>query len=96
MVATYEQHELSPYLQGVDAASKSVVGKCTTLIEDTLTHLQSRYGSSLTECGSENKIKDVYKRFEWCVREKDRIRAVRDGLQEGVLSLTLLTTLATR
>lgn len=41
VVATYQQHELTPYPQGLDAVSKTMVDNCTTLIQDALKHLQS-------------------------------------------------------
>lgn len=94
MVATYQQHELSPYLQGLDNVSKSVVNQCAALIQDTLDHIQSRYGKSLGIEGSGKKIKDIYKRIEWSVREKERLQNLRDKLQEGVQRLSLLTSLA--
>lgn len=96
VVATYQQHELSPYLQGLDRVSRSVVEKCTTLIQDMLGHLTSRYGSCLSVQGSGWMMRDVYKRVEWCVREKERIQNLRNGLQEGVQRLSLLTSLAIR
>jgi hypothetical protein len=46
--------------------------------------------------GSGKKIKDIYKRIEWSVREKERLKQLRDKLQEGVQRLSLLTTLAAR
>ncbi len=41
-------------------------------------------------------MRDAYKRVEWCVREKERIQNLRNGLQEGVQTLSLLTSLAIR
>lgn len=73
-----------------------MVQKCTTLIHDTLDHLQARYGSSLTKGGSGNKARDVIKRVEWCLREKDRIQALQNALREGVQRLALLSNLAAR
>ncbi|KAJ4147159.1 hypothetical protein LMH87_001704 [Akanthomyces muscarius] len=96
VVATYQQHELSPHLQGLDRVSQSVVEKCTTLIQDMLGHLTSRYGSCLSVQGSGWMMRDAYKRVEWCVREKERIQNLRNGLQEGVQTLSLLTSLAIR
>ncbi|KAJ2975276.1 hypothetical protein NQ176_g5608 [Zarea fungicola] len=96
VVATFQQHEFNPCIQVLDNVSKSVVQKCTTLIHDTLDHLQARYGSSLTKGGSGNKARDVIKRVEWCLREKDRIQALQNALREGVQRLALLSNLAAR
>lgn len=96
VVSTYQQHELGAPLHVLDRVTKTVVDQLTTLIQDALGHLQSRYGSSLTKEGSGSKAKDVYKRVEWCVREKDQLRILREKLQEGMQRLNLLTTLSAR
>lgn len=96
VVATYQQHELTPYLQGLDFVSKQVVENCTTLIRNTLHHLQSHYGSSLAKDGPGNKVKDVRKRIEWLIREKERPRALREALKEEMQRLALLSSLAAR
>lgn len=43
VVATYQQHEFSPYLDGLDNAAKSVIDQCGSLIQDTLEHIQPKY-----------------------------------------------------
>lgn len=47
VVATYQQHEFSPYLDGLDKAVKSVIDQCGSLIQDTLEHIQPKYHESL-------------------------------------------------
>ncbi|KID65919.1 hypothetical protein MAN_05578, partial [Metarhizium hybridum] len=94
VVATYQQHELSPCLQVLDDVSKSVVDECASLIQDTLQHLRSRYRGSLGAEGSGNKIRDIVKRIEWSVRETQRLEKLREKLREGVQRLSLLTGLA--
>ncbi|WAO84146.1 Hypothetical protein NCS54_00135200 [Fusarium falciforme] len=96
VVATYEKHESSTYLADLDQASKSVVNKTASLIQDALDHFQSRYKSSLHPGGSGKKLKDAYKKLEWSTREKERIRCLREKLQESVQRLQLLTSLAAR
>lgn len=95
-MATYQEHELTPDLHELDAASKKVVDNCTTLIQDALNHLQAYYGTSLTKEGSGNKARDLLKRVEWCVREKTRLGTLRAALQEGIQKLTLLSNLSAR
>ncbi|EXU97164.1 hypothetical protein X797_009783 [Metarhizium robertsii] len=83
VVATYQQHELSPCLQVLDDVSKSVVDECASLIQDILQHLRSRYGGSLGAEGSGKKIRDIVKRIEWSVRETQRLEKLREKLHEG-------------
>lgn len=94
VVATYQQHEFSPYLQGLDNVSKSVVNECGSLIQDTLDRFQLRYENSLSIGGSGKKIKDIHKRIEWSLREKEKLQHLRAKLQYGVQRLSLLTNLA--
>ncbi|RSL41160.1 hypothetical protein CEP53_012924 [Fusarium sp. AF-6] len=96
VVATYQQHEFSPYLDGLDNATKSVIDQCGSLIQDTLAHIQPKYHDSLSSGGSGKKINDIYRKIEWSMREKDRLRDVREKLQHGVQRLSLLATLAAR
>ena len=95
-MATYQQHELGTPLHVLDSVTKLVVDQFTTLIQDALDHLQSRYGSSLKKEGSGNKAKDIYKKVEWCMREKDRLRILHEKLQVGMERLNLLSTLSAR
>ncbi|KAI8719316.1 hypothetical protein NCS52_00712200 [Fusarium sp. LHS14.1] len=96
VVATYEKHESSPYLEGLDRTSKSVVDETTSLIQDALNHFKSRYGSSLRPQGSDKTLKDVFKKVEWSIREGDRIRCLRTKLQDNIQRLALLASLAAR
>ncbi|RSL55315.1 hypothetical protein CEP53_007124 [Fusarium sp. AF-6] len=96
VVTTYEKHEPSPYLEGLDQTSKSVVDRTASLIQDALDHFQSRYKNSLHLGGSGKKLKDVYKKLEWSTREKERIQCLREKLQESTQRLQLLTSLASR
>ncbi|KAH7146239.1 hypothetical protein EDB81DRAFT_486124 [Dactylonectria macrodidyma] len=96
VVATYQQHELSPYLDGLDKATESVIDQCGSLIQDTLEHVHPKYHCSLRVGGSGKKIRDTYRKIEWSIREKDRLRHVREKLQNGIQRLSLLTTLAAR
>lgn len=72
------------------------MGRCTVLVRDMLSHLQTRYGNSLSTLGSGKRIKDIFKCIEWRAKETERIRQLRESLREGVQRLTLLTTLAAR
>ncbi|KAL2674038.1 hypothetical protein Neosp_012484 [[Neocosmospora] mangrovei] len=94
VVATYQQYELSPHLDGLDKEVKSVIDQCGSLIQDTLEHIQPKYRNSLRVGGSEKKIRDIYRKVEWSMREKDRLRHTREKLQDGVQRLSLLTALA--
>ncbi|RSL90954.1 hypothetical protein CEP51_000518 [Fusarium floridanum] len=96
VVATYQQHEFSPYLDGLDNATKSVINQCGSLIQETLEHIQPKYHDSLSGGSSGKKFNDIYRKIEWSMREKDRLRHVREKLQDGVQRLSLLTNLATR
>ncbi|RSM18958.1 hypothetical protein CDV31_002281 [Fusarium ambrosium] len=96
VVATYEKHESSTYLTGLDQASKSVVDQTASLIQDNLDHFQSRYKNSLQPGGSGKKWKDVYKKLEWSTRERERVRCLREKLRESAQRLQLLTNLAAR
>ncbi|UPK95737.1 hypothetical protein LCI18_006672 [Fusarium solani-melongenae] len=96
VVATYQQHEFSPYLDGLDNAAKSVIDQCGSLIQDTLEHIQPKYHESLRVGGSGKKMNDIYRKIEWSMREKDRLRYTQERLQDGVQRLSLLTTLAAR
>ncbi|KAJ3534678.1 hypothetical protein NM208_g7444 [Fusarium decemcellulare] len=96
VVGTYEKYESSPYLEGLDHASKSVVNQTASLIQSTLDHFQSRYQNSLHPGGSGRRLKDIYKRVEWSTREKERTRCLREKLRESVQRLTLLTSLVMR
>lgn len=96
VVATYQQHEPSPYLNGLDSVAKSIIDQCGSLIQDTLEHVHPKYHDSLRVGGSGKKVKDIYRKVEWMTRETDRLRHVREKLQDGVQRLSLLTTLAAR
>lgn len=96
VVETFERHESSTYLADLDRTSKSVVNQTASLIQDALDHFQSRYKNSLHPGGSGKKLKDVYKKLEWSTRERERIRCLREKLQESVQRLQLLTSLAAR
>lgn len=93
VIETYQERESSPYLEGLNHVSKSVVDQTASLIQDALNHFQSRYKNSLLPGGSGKKLKDVYKKVEWSTREKERIRGLREKLQESVQRLSLLTSL---
>lgn len=90
----YEQHELSPFLQGLDTVTRSVVHQCAALIQEALEHLQSRYSNTLCIEGSHKRIKDIYRRIEWFAREKERIRNLQEKLTESIQRLSLLINLA--
>ncbi|KAI0005667.1 hypothetical protein F4779DRAFT_597903 [Xylariaceae sp. FL0662B] len=94
VVAAYQQFESNPWLDGLNSATQSVVDQCTPLIKETLDRLQMRYGDSLQAAGSGKKVKDIYKKIEWSIREQDMITNLQDNLRKSVGRLTLLTTLA--
>ncbi|KAM0440867.1 hypothetical protein ACHAPT_000169 [Fusarium lateritium] len=96
VVETYESHESSHYLEGLDHASRCVVNQTASLIQDALDHFQSRYKNCLHPGGSGSKVKDVYKKLEWSTREKGRTQCLREKLQESTQRLALLTSLAAR
>lgn len=94
VVATYEQRESSAYLEVLENVSRSVIDQCASHIKDALDHFRSRYQNSLHQGGSGKKTKDVFKKVEWAVREKNRLLCLREKLQEGIQRLSLLTNLA--
>ncbi|KAI0134228.1 hypothetical protein BJ170DRAFT_609022 [Xylariales sp. AK1849] len=96
VVATYQQHELTPYLDSIDIATKSVVDECATSIQETLDHVRPKYHASLRAGGSGSKMRDTYRKIEWSIREKERMQHLRDRLRDGIERLSLLTMLAAR
>ncbi|KAL6850700.1 hypothetical protein ACO1O0_007825 [Amphichorda felina] len=93
VVATYQQHELSPSLQVLDDISRLVVDECTAHIQEALEHFRLRYGNSLGVGGSGKKIQDIAKRIEWSMREPQKLGVLRNKLHEGTQKLSLLMSL---
>jgi hypothetical protein len=87
---------MTPYLDGLDNVAKSVADQCGSVLRDALDHFHARYNDSLCLGGSGKKIKDIYKKLEWSVREKDQLHSLRRRLQDGVQRLTLLTALTVK
>ena len=96
VVATYEQRDFSPYMIQLDVATKEVVDDCAVLIQEVLDRLQARYGSSLAPSGTGSKMKDTYKKTEFCFAEKERLAAVQEKLRKNTERLTLLIGLTIR
>lgn len=96
MVATYQQHEYSPYLDGLEDATRSVVDQCGGLLQEALGRFCPKYQDSLGVVASRNKVERIYKKIEWCGREKDRLRVLRERMQDSIQRLSLLSGLAAR
>ncbi|KAK4153252.1 hypothetical protein C8A00DRAFT_15503 [Chaetomidium leptoderma] len=96
VVATYPQHEFTPYLAGLDTTAKSIVNECGTLIQEALDRWHKKYHQSLSPGGSGNPLKDAGKKMEWFLREQDRMKELQERLSRGTQRLTLLGSLAAR
>ncbi len=93
-MAAFQEHESSPFLSVLYSVSKSVVHECATSIQETLDRLQRRYHNSLEASGSGNKAKDIYKKLEWSLKEKDQLDGLREKLHKNAERLSLLVILA--
>ncbi|KAK5660897.1 hypothetical protein OQA88_12270 [Cercophora sp. LCS_1] len=93
VIATYQEREPYVYLSQLDNVTKDAVRDCTDLVEEALRHFQSKYGSSLQQGGSGNKLRDARKKIEWSLREKERLRELRGKLSRNTQRLLLLCAL---
>jgi hypothetical protein len=96
VVATYPQHEFTPYLESLDAAAKEVVDECAGLIQEARDRWQKKYQQTLSPDGSGNVVKDAGRKMEWFLREKERVVELQAKLDRGIQRLTLLGALAAR
>src|SRR4051812_40391964 len=51
VVATYEQHEPSPWLRGLDSVTKAVIDDCAHVIQQALDRFVPRYQNNLRPGG---------------------------------------------
>ncbi|KAK4185619.1 hypothetical protein QBC35DRAFT_465409 [Podospora australis] len=56
VLAIYPQHESSPYLTGLDAATRSIVYDCAKSLRDYYQRLQDIYGSCFSDAGSSSSV----------------------------------------
>ncbi len=96
VVATYPQREFTPYLEGLDTATKETVDDCASLIRQALDRWQKKYHQALSPNGSGNALKDVGRKMEWFLREQERAAELQAKLSQGIQRLTLLNALAIR
>ncbi|KAL2265059.1 hypothetical protein VTJ83DRAFT_7569 [Remersonia thermophila] len=96
VILTYEQYEHSAYLNGLDNATRSVVDECAGLIVGALEHFGGRYHASLRPGGSGSWLRDAHKKASWFLRERERVKELREKLSRSVQRLTLLNNLALR
>ncbi len=96
MVATYPQHEFTPYLESLDAAAKEFVDECAGLIQKALDRWEKKYHQALSPEGSGNAVKDAGRKMEWFLREQERVAELQAKLDRGIQRLTFLSTLAAR
>lgn len=96
VIATYEQHEASPYLHDLNVASRDVVEQCSHHMMDVYKHFTERYGNTLDPGGSGNKFRDICKKVQWSTSEGERIACLKDRLRDGITRLNLLGNLVTQ
>jgi hypothetical protein len=94
VIATYEQFERSHWLDSLGHVTKAIVDECGSLIGEVLRKLREKYGDSLQPGGSGNRVKDVYKKLEFSVRERDRIQLLQGSLNKAISRLSLLSSCA--
>jgi hypothetical protein len=90
VIATFEQFENSPQLDSLGSVTRSIIDECSDIIGDVLCSLRDKYGDSLQPGGSGNKAKDVYRKLEFSLREKEKIQLLQDSLNRAVARLGLL------
>lgn len=71
-----------------------MIDECSSLVGEVLLNVRVRYGESLQSGGSGNKIKDVYKRVEFSLREKEKLQLLQEKLNGGIGRLSLLSSCA--
>lgn len=96
VVATYPQREFTPYLEGLDTATKETVDDCAGLIREALCRWQKKYHQALSPSGSGNALKDAGRKMEWFLREQERVVELQAKLSQSIQRLTLLSALAAR
>ncbi|KAK3941234.1 hypothetical protein QBC46DRAFT_353431 [Diplogelasinospora grovesii] len=96
VTATYEQYEVSPWLEGVDKEIKRAVAECARLVQDALDRIRAKkYPPSLRSGGSGNAARDAIKKLEWSFRnEKESLRTLQERLRSRTETITLLTGIA--
>ncbi|KAK9770307.1 hypothetical protein SCAR479_13048 [Seiridium cardinale] len=95
VVATYE-HYSSPSLDDFDRLLHTVVQECHDLIQSSLNRLVPKYHDSLKPEGSGSRIRDGIRKVEWSVREKERVKELRDKLRTNGQRISILTQIVSR
>ncbi|KAJ8127426.1 hypothetical protein O1611_g6211 [Lasiodiplodia mahajangana] len=95
VIATYQQHEQSPWLCGLGKTTKLVVDECAELIQTALDAWSQKYGENLKEGGSQNSVKDAYRKIQW-LWEKDNVIKLQDKLKTNTSRLSLLAALTSQ
>ncbi|KAK9413534.1 hypothetical protein SUNI508_11856 [Seiridium unicorne] len=95
VVATYE-HYSSPSLDDFDRLLHTVVQECHGLIHSSLNRLEPKYHDSLKPEGLGSRIKDGMRKVEWSVREKERVKELRDKLRTNGQRISILTQTVSR
>lgn len=94
VIAIYERHEDSPWLNNLDKEIRRVVDDCAVSLRETLNYFHVKYHRHLQPGGSSNAVKDAVKKLEWSFTEKDKILALQEKMKAVVGNLTLLTAVA--
>ncbi|ROV98050.1 hypothetical protein VMCG_07055 [Cytospora schulzeri] len=94
VVATYEQHDNSVFMNELGRVSRDVVNQCGDLILQEINRLEARYGDYIRAQGSQSKVKRAYKMLEMSLREKESFCNLQDKLRMNTERLSLLTALA--
>lgn len=94
VVATFAQFEKSPSLDNLEHVTKCIIDECGALIGEVLLRLREKYGESLQPGGSGSRVRDVYKKVEFSVRERERIQLLQETLNKAVTRLSLLSSCA--
>jgi hypothetical protein len=94
VIATYQQFQPSPWLDGLANVTKSIVAECSSLLQEVLAFVQGKYGDSLQPGGSGNTIKDICKKLEFSLKERDKIQLLNRKLNNAAGRLGLLSSCA--
>ncbi|KAI0021602.1 hypothetical protein F4780DRAFT_271425 [Xylariomycetidae sp. FL0641] len=95
VIATFQQYENSPALEGLDKAAKRCVDECTILIQAELDRLVPRYDDSLGDEQSASYARRAVKKIQWSIIEKEDVARLRAKLSQETHALTMLVALAT-
>ncbi|KAK6084621.1 hypothetical protein SCUP515_01117 [Seiridium cupressi] len=80
----------------LDIFTAILVNECHDLIQSSLDRLVPKYHDSLKPEGSGSRIKDGVRKVEWSVREKERVKELRDKLRTNGQRISILTQIVSR